>query len=145
MHNKEAGRAPAPDRRGHQAPDRQGGRALRGAGNRRGPRRLERTDLVESVPGVSCAELPGLFAAYDRIWRWYRAFKRRASTEWAGLLEIGRRFVPRYAQPGEVGRLLRIARAIDAGEIGRVRRLVFEAHVYLGGGVPPPQGGPGWR
>jgi predicted peroxiredoxin len=33
-------------------------------------RGLERTDLVEGIRGVSRAELPGLFAAYDRIWRW---------------------------------------------------------------------------
>src|SRR5260370_20835053 len=62
--------------------------------------------------------------------------------EWAGLLESGRGFAPRYAQPGKVGRLLRIARAIDAGEIGRVRRLVLELHLDLEEAILPQQGDP---
>jgi len=33
-------------------------------------RGLERADLIEGIKGASLADLPRLFAGYNRIWRW---------------------------------------------------------------------------
>ena len=33
-------------------------------------RGLERADLIDGIKGVSRADLPRLFAGYNRIWRW---------------------------------------------------------------------------